>query len=709
VITIDFETRSRCDLKKSGTSKYARHPSTEVLCLAYSIHGSPTELWTPEDPRPDVLLSRIESGYFVEAHNAAFERQIWYWICHKRLGWPDVRFDQWRCSLAVCSRLALPRSLAEAGKAIGVSIQKDEKGAKIMLRLCKPKKPSQKDPGDWDNTPMKFLQLYDYCKNDVNSEKELSLKVGSLPPKELKLWQLDQRINMRGLYVDLPAVEKAINIVNTLKATFDAKIQNLTEGKVKTPKQLSAMQLWIKERQGEAIPDLSAETVSTWLMREDLDPGVRDMLKIRADASGSATAKLQAIVDRCDDDRRVRWNLVYHGAATGRWAGSGIQIQNFPRGFLNASQIDLAHQLIEKNQIQGIDMLLGDPIDVVKSCLRSFVRAPEGSRLLVCDFASIEARVLAWLAGEEDLIKVFATGGDPYKVMAGKIYDCPADEVTKAQRQIGKIAILGLGYGMGHKAFRNACRIMAGVNIDSAFAKKVVKAYREANPNIKQFWSAMNNACIQSISTKQPHRVGRLGVSCDGSWMKIALPSERRLHYRDPALIQVRAPWSEGFTGTISGDETLAGELEDQDIDLGERKDGAWEYCDIPKSAIPWMKVQTKFRFAVAPKKPEFIKQIQHMGVNSATRSWSKTRTYGGKLVENVTQAVARDFLADAMLRVEEAGYPIVATVHDEILSELKYGIGSLEEFEHLMREVPAWGSGCPIEVEGYEAERYRK
>lgn len=706
MIYLDFETRSRADLKKCGTSVYARHASTEILCLAWGRKADEIFLWTPADPKPEVLLDAIAWGEEIEAHNVFFERNIWRWICHERFGWPDVPFEKWRCSLAACSRMTLPRSLGDAGKALGLDQQKDDAGHKLMMRMCKPL-----PNGSFDSDPAKLARLYEYCKQDVRAEMAIAEAIESLSGPELRVWQLDQRINLRGLAVDRPAIKSAMRIVERTQGECGDRLKWITQGRIQTPKQVQEIVKIVTAEMGEPIADLAKETVDEWLGRDDLTPLCREVLEIRKVASKASTAKLTAMLERCDEDGRVRGNLVYHGAATGRWSGSGIQIQNFPRGTLAPWEIEIVHDLLPGENGDLMDLLLAPPIDCISSSLRSMIMAEPGKRLLVCDFASIEARVLAWLAGEEELLSLFAANGDTYKAMASKIYEVEESEVTKPQRQLGKTAILGCGYGMGHKAFRAACKLMAGIEIDQPFARKVIKAYREANPSIQAFWSDLNTACVRAVETQKEHRVGRLEVSCDGCWLKIKLPSGRKLHYREPDLVEVVAPWSEGYEGTIYADESVAPKLEALEIEVGERFVNRWEGCTVPKSSMLAL-VKLIGRDAakeLRKREPQYIKQIEHLGVNSLSKKWGKVRTYGGKLVENVTQAVARDFLAEAMVRVENAGYEIVASVHDEILCERTIGEGSLAQFEELMRVVPKWGNGCPIEVEGFESIRYRK
>lgn len=700
MIFIDFETRSELDLKKVGTSVYARHPSTDVLCMAYSIKPDIVDVWKPSDEYPlELFHSVFGLAKFIEAHNAFFERNIWEHVLVKRYGFPPIPDDRWRCSLAACCRLALPRSLGDACEALSLPIQKDVEGAKLMRRLCKPQRTTEL----FDTDPMKLERLYEYCQNDVKAEVGLSSAIEPLTKAELQVWQLDQKINLKGIPVDLSLVRKAIEMVNAIRLDFSDDLNRITEGAVSTPKQVQELRKFIEENQGEPIPDLSIETVETWLEREDLNPAVKSVLEIRAEASGSAVSKLESMIDRADTDGRVRGNILYHGAATGRFSGSGLQIHNFPRGKLSPAQIEVALDLIAGGNVEGIELILGSPLDVVKSCLRAFIKAEKGKRLIAGDFASIEARVLAWVAGEDDLLTTFAMGGDVYKGMASKIYEVSEAEVTKQQRHIGKTAILGLGYGMGYKAFKDACKAMAGVEVSTKFAKVVVSKYREANPKIKAFWAELNQACIKSVAGEGPQRVGRLETRLENGVLTIKLPSGRKLHYNNVSLIKVRAPWSEGYTGAIECSEADRSMLEDLGVEFSKGSK-----CRVPSKLIK--KIKAEFPSCqLEPCEPEYIDQIQYYGVNSVTRKWSKLRTYGGKLVENVVQAIARDFLASAMLRIDRAGYDIIATIHDEILCEVQNDFGSLGEFGALMKESPTWGKGCPIDVECFESERYRK
>jgi DNA polymerase len=331
MITIDFETRSRAEIGDCGASGYARHHSTVVLCLVYLI-GDKCTLWTPDQPPPRELFEAIEAGELIEGHNVFFERNIWHHVCHKRMGWPDVPFDQWRCSMAKCCRSGWPRGLGAAAEAVQIQAQKDHAGGLVMLQLAKPKKPSSKDPHEFYGDRGRFEVLYDYCVQDVKTEHALSEALPALSERETRIWQLDQRINLRGVCVDVEAVRHAIAIVERYTEQCKKELEELTDGQVKTARQVAEFKRWIAGVQGQAPPDLRAATVDKWL-KKDLDPRVRRALELRKATAKSSVAKLQKILHKVEGDGRVRGNLVYHGARTGRWAGSGLQVQNFVKGY----------------------------------------------------------------------------------------------------------------------------------------------------------------------------------------------------------------------------------------------------------------------------------------------------------------------------------------------------------------------------------------
>jgi len=319
MIVMDFETRSKVQPRDVGTSVYARHESTSVLCLAwcYQEAGRTSEvyLWTPEESQPLHLFEWISRGMEVHAHNVAFERNIWRHVCVDRMDWPEVSDDQWRCSAAACARLALPRSLEKACLALGLKEQKDDTGHKIMMRLSKPKKPSKKDPSIWDKDPAKFQILYDYCKQDVRAEAELIQTIEPLTRAEEKVWKLDQEINERGIPLDREAIEQAIQLAEEASKGYETELSEVTGGAVQAPSQVAKLMEWLKGN-GCPISSLGKDIVEETL-QGDIPDQCRRALEIRLSAAKSSVKKLSSMLGRCNGDGRVRENLVYHGAGPG--------------------------------------------------------------------------------------------------------------------------------------------------------------------------------------------------------------------------------------------------------------------------------------------------------------------------------------------------------------------------------------------------------
>jgi DNA polymerase len=333
---IDFETRSACDIKKRGGWVYSEHPTTEVLCLAWKWENTKTQIWIPGYPT-DWIAEGINRATEIFAHNASFELAIWMNVCVKKYGWPALPLEKLRCSAAKAAMHSLPRSLEGAGAALGLRIQKDMEGHRLMMKLCRPRKPRRGEPeinpSDphgyyWNEDPAELDRLYKYCMNDVIAEEALSNHLSDLPEKELLIWQLDQLINMRGIQADIPSAKAMLAMVGEHEAKLLERLRLLTHGNVKTAKQVEALRKYLRAL-GVDLPDLSAATVKSALKKEMSDDA-RNILEIRRSLGRSSSAKYQAIIDRASEDGRVRGSLIYHGAGTGRWAGSGIQPQNFP-------------------------------------------------------------------------------------------------------------------------------------------------------------------------------------------------------------------------------------------------------------------------------------------------------------------------------------------------------------------------------------------
>ena len=634
-ISIDFETYSECDIKTAGGYNYAAHPSTEVLCMAWAIDDAEPQLWVPGDSVPSRLLNALKAeDTEIWAWNAAFERAVWQ---HKMInhGWPWIGAWQWNDTAALAATLALPRALGKCAEVLDLADQKDTRGRFLIQRLCKPYR------GERRTDQHLMDELYAYCKQDVVTERAIKnyiLKYKPMGEHERDVWLLDQEINWRGVGIDVPNVENALDLIIATAERLNASVVDLTDGALSGVGSRAQVMSWCRD-QGYRLGGYDKNAILTALADPALPANVRDVLKVRQTLGKASTSKYLAMQNLAGHDDRARGVFSYHGAQTGRWAGRGFQPQNLPRpAFKDA---DTCVQLFDQRDPELLEMLFGDPMVALSSTLRSMIVPAQGNRLLVVDFNAIEARVLAWIAGEQAPLDVFASGQCIYCHAATSIYGRTITKADQAERQIGKVAVLALGYQGGVGAFQTMAAAYR-VEIEDELADQIKVKWRKANKNIVRFWYDLEAAANNAVKHRgHAFDVGSITFKCHGDFLFAKLPSGRRLAYYQPRL----------------GNNGL--EFWGTDSRLGGR--------------------------------------------------WAKLDTYGGKLAENITQAVARDLLADAMLRVEAAGYPVVMHVHDEIVSEVPKDFGSLAEFEELICQMPDWATGLPMAVEGFECERYRK
>jgi DNA polymerase len=667
--TIDFETRSACSLRACGAWRYSIDPTTEVLCLGFRLpfwDADCVELWHPAFPHLDVpespldplvdLLSWVTQGRLVEAHNAWFERSIWTNILVPQYGAPPIDPAQWRDSAAKAAAHALPRSLDGVTAALGLDQTKDDIGHRLMMKVSKPRKPrkAEREAGVtrllwWESRDL-FEQLWAYCRQDVRAEAEVSETLPDLNEQETQLYVWDQIINERGFQLDQQAVRTALRLIALETKKLNGELCRLTLGCV--PKASARRQLlqWLAD-EGVDLDNTQAQTVTETLQSRRLTPAARRGLEILQLLGKSSTAKYEAMRQWMASDGRVRGGVVYHGATTGRWTGAGVQPHNFPRGTIK-DQDDLWRQL--KQPIPQI-CVAGTRLDVMNALsqgLRGAIVAGPDQQLYVADYSAIEARVVMWLAGQEDALDIFRRGEDIYLDMASTIYDRVCSKEDIQERQLGKATILGCGYQMGAPKFVSTAATY-GVQIDEDFSRQVVEAYRAKYHQVKSLWRDMEDAAIDALHEDNVEILipcGRVTWHLEGRFLYCTLPSGRRLAYPDPRLTPRQTPWGE-----------------------------------------------TRF-------------QLSYMGVDPRTHKWTRQVTYGGMLVENVTQAVARDIMAEAILRCEEQGrYRVILSVHDELIAEADRRTGSVEEFESLLTTLPEWADGLPIAAEGWVGTRYHK
>ncbi len=708
-ITFDFETRSACNLRTAGTYKYSCDPSTQPTCLAIKFATQSrvdffdfteiNRLWKKQ-PLPFRALWKgaIADGYEFSAHNAFFETCIYKNILVARYGWPDIPFRQFRCTAAKAAACALPRNLEGAGEAMKLSVQKDKRGYAAMMLTCKP----TRKWNDWnkiDKTknkytlrqqkildrgePPKFLSpeegpevwavLYEYCKIDVKAEELLDQSLPDLIPQEQEIWFLNQRLNWRGLRIDIPTVEKIIGIMEIESKKKLKELDSLTMGLVTKPGARKSI-LDFLALEGIELPDIRAKTVDDALAGDDLSDDMRRLLEIRKALSKTSTKKYQSFIARAMPDGKCRDILLYHGASTGRDTGTGIQPHNFPRG---AIKFDKSRPYEPVENVVELDadmlrLLYGESLAILfSSILRNMIVPSKGKELFVADFSKIEVAVLWWLADNTPGLKILRSGKDPYKYMAaantGRKYADIADEGD--DRQLGKAQVLGCGFGMGWGKFLTTAWDQYRLKLTDEQAKTAVANYREANAAVPILWKAYEQAAIEAIETRKIVTAGKCKFKVRNKFLWITLPSGRSLAYRDPQISMRMRQYEVTETKIRKGKEVK-----------------------ITKTVTS------------GPHKT-----LEFWAVNSKTKKWSQERSWGGTICENIVQATARDLMMPAMVRLEKAGYLALLMVHDEGICEKPLGEGSLVQFTQIMTNKPKWAGDMPVEAKGWKGPRYRK
>jgi DNA polymerase len=694
-LTLDFEVRSAVSLKSASYRRYASDPTTRVLCLACQEWDEecptvyrPVEgaVFPDHQPCPPHILRAIESGVPIYAHNVQFDRRVYEWHCVNTLGWPEIPFDQWRCSMALCSCYGLPRKLEKACAALGLKFQKDMKGHRIMMQLIKPKKPTKPFiakcleegysldnlPLMWEENPEKLEANANYCMVDVLAQTCLLQTLGEIPADRLREWQMDQRINERGVPVDVESLLKTQRWIDTELKAVDVAIQEATDGEVASVGQVGKIKEWA-ERQGVMLPDVAKDTVETFLSRTDLPPQVLRVLELRGMAGKASIKKCQALINNVDDDGRARDSMVYHKASTGRFAGRAWQPHNFPRNAMPDEQAMVFHAVMHLSE-DPITMLCGDNrweyFDMVSQAMRSYLQASAGRRLMISDFSSIESRGLAWLAGCETMLQAYRRKECVYSQFASRVYG--REIKTKGEeRTLGKVAVLGLGYQMGAEKFIETAAGTPGVPDlgEKQWAMKwdwekkcetpqevtkgwyIMNLYRTTYPEIPQFWKDALACMMEAVQECKVVRLRNMAFGREGKWAWIQLPSGRCIWYREPKV----------------------------SLEI------------------------SKFR-------PEGKRQrtLSAMTLDSVSQKWVRRHMYGGLIVENIVQGVCADLLMNAMQTVESHPlYDVLLTVHDEIVAETERG--SEEEFHQLMLQSPQWADGFPVDAETKGALRYGK
>jgi DNA polymerase len=645
---IDFETYSAADIRKVGSYRYARDESTEVLICSYLLPDMhQPAVWLPqEEDCPDDLLEAVNSDMLFWAHNAMFERGIWHYVLHERMGLPDIAVERWRCTALLAAGNGLGRQLDVALRQLGGDVQKDPEGQRLIKIFSVPRKPTKADPSTRiypKDNPLAFKRFIKYCQQDVRGEKKLH---EALPPLHAWQWDfytLDLKMNERGLPIDLPLVKKARAVLTELEQDIAQRVADITGGIKAT--QTAKLTAWLSEH-GVQLDNLQAKTIKDVLADvEGLPARLRDLLALRVEAGKASTKKLIAM-EVCAHPLHsvIQGSFLIHGAHTGRYAGRLIQPQNFIRGTLKDHAQKTVFDLLDKYPAAVFKMLYEWPIDTISQCMRGFIKAPDRYRFVVVDYTAIEARVLAWVAGEERVLAAYRKGVDVYKMMASSLFNIRIEDVSSEQRRLAKNLVLGCGYSLGGPKFVDYCANL-GVTIDPEFAKIAVKKYRDDHPKIVESWKIVEDCWLRALAGE---RVKALHCTFykKREWLCIRLPSGREIRYHRPRAIPVER-W-----GRNAHDLSYATDYHGK---IGREK------------------------------------------------------TYGGKLIENIVQGIAFDVMAAGMTAAEEAGYPVLGTVHDELITLKKIGQGSAKELEHVVCDLGGWTDGIPLNAEGFECDRYRK
>lgn len=657
---LDYETYSETDLKKVGVYEYSMHPSTEILCAAWRIGTAETlksakiERWSPwikGTSLSSLIRAFSNEKIILVAHNASFERIITRNVLNRYLvGGPirspyTVPIKRWLCTAAQCAALALPRKLEHACDALNLPVKKDMEGHKLMLKLSKPRKPTKNNPAKRHNKIKDLIRVMDYNVIDVEADTQILLRLPKLIPSEQRLWELDQLINDRGFLADRELVENVLKMIKTEKTLLDQETVLLTKGKLDTANQRAAVMNWLKW-QGVHLPNLQAKTVQDAISHKIVEGDALRMLEIRQAVSKTSTAKFGQFELRSRHDGRCRDGQLFHGASTGRWTGRGLQPHNFPQG-KGVPDYDFACDVIKKGDLELVRLLYGDPINFFSSCLRSVIVAPEKKNLFVGDYAGIELRIVFWLAEHEKGLKSLRKDEDLYVEMACHIFNKKADQITHAERDIGKRAVLGCGFGMGKDKFHATCH-QYGVEISEALASKAVLTYRKVHNPVPKLWYNLENAAIQAV--KNPDKKFKINKTVwyiENEFLFCELPSGRRLAYYGPEIKYDADHW-------------------------GNKK-----------------------------------ATLYHWGIHPLTKKWVLQKTWGGTLTENCVQACARDVMKNSMFILEEHKIETILMVHDEIIGESD-SISALV-FEKLMASNPKWAKDLPLRVKAWAGPRYKK
>lgn len=670
-LSIDIETKSSVDIGKAGLYRYAQSPDFEILLIAYKFDERPVKILDLTDEKlrgkQGALLNGRQKEFNGEcaelcealrspriikhAYNAAFE-----WYCLNQAGF-ETPLEQWRCTMAHGLYCGYTAGLDATGRAIGLPQDKQKLTAgKALIRyFCVPCKPTKSNGNrTWNlpkHAPEKWSLFKDYCKQDVVTESEIlkRLSLFPMPEEEERLWQMDIRMNAFGVRVDGELIQGALEIDSESAGRLEEEARSLTG--LGNPNSAAQLLPWLRAN-GLELENLQKATVAEALGREGLPEKVRRVLEIRQQLGKTSIKKYVAMEAAMGMDGRVRGLTQYYGAnRTGRWAGRLVQMQNLPRNYLKT--LDSARNLVKQGNYAGVRMIYGNVPDTLSQLIRTAFIPSEGNKFVVADFSAIEARVIAWLAGEQWVNEVFATHGKIYEATASQMFHVPIERIVKgnpeyALRQKGKVATLALGYQGGTNALIAMGAL--GMGLAEEELPDIVQRWRGANPRIRDLWYAVEQAALEAMQTAQPQAIHGLIFALEGdlvyeqNFLTIQLPAGRKLFYPKPFL-------KENQFGRLA---------------------------------------------------------IHYYTVGQQTRKWEVASTYGGKLTENIVQAIARDCLAETLRRIDARGLQVVFHVHDEVIIDAPPDV-TVDEICALMAEPIPWAPGLVLKGAGFESEYYMK
>ena len=656
-LSIDLETFSSVPIAKAGAQKYIASPDFEILLFAYSLNGAPSVCCdiAQGELLPDWVLDALcDPQCLKHAYNAAFE-----WGCLSKFMGRQLPPEQWRCTMFHGLYAGYPAGLDATGRALGLPEDKRKlsTGKALIRYFCVPCTPTKSNGGRRRNLPnhdpARWELFKEYNAQDVTTEMEIERRLSliTVPDWLQRQWETDLLINARGVAVDMEMVNGALEIGATVRERLTQEAVRISG--LSNPNSVQQLSAWLEQETGEEVTDLRKDTVAKMIAQAPDNPEVQRMLEIRQELGKTSTKKYDAIEQAVCPDGRVRGLLQFYGAnRTGRWAGRLVQVQNLPRTY--TQPLELARNLVKQRKLDNLRLIYGSVPDTLSQLIRTAFVASDGNVLIDADFSAIEARVISWLAGEQWRLDVFKTHGKIYEASASQMFGVPIERIKKgnpeyALRQKGKVAELALGYQGGAGALINMGALDMGIPEDDL--PDIVQRWRDTNKRICDLWYKMNSAAVEAISTGCIVGVGRLLVSCEYDaaheveYLTVLLPSGRKLYYNSPQI--------------------------------GENKWGG--------------------------------PSISYMGMDQTTKKWKRIETYGGKLVENCVQAVARDCLAQAIENLEKEGLPVVFHIHDEVVIDCRADTATLDDVVNIMSRPIPWAPGLPLNADGWVGGFFKK